>query len=110
MRDETRAITGILVEEQTRAFAVSNPPFTGTIIGLQTGDAIKTSYNCSATITSPAGPYLIVPSLVDPNGNLPNYSVTLNNGTLTVTPLGLKLGKLSFINCCESTCIKVTGS
>ena len=37
-----------------------------------------------------------MPSLVDPNGNLPNYNVTLNNGTLTVTPLGLKLGEPSF--------------
>lgn len=92
----TPAALAVTADDKTRTFGTGNPPFTGTSTGLQAGDAITANYNCSATIASPAGTYPIVPSLVDPNGNLPNYSVTLNNGTLTVTPLGLKLGEPSF--------------
>src|SRR5208282_1920258 len=32
----------------------------------------------------PVGAYPIVPALNDPNGRLPNYTVSLNDGTLTV--------------------------
>ena len=86
----------VSADNKTRAFGTANPPFTGTIIGLQAGDSITATYNCSATITSPAGPYPIVPLLVDPANDLANYNVTLNNGTLTIMSLELKLGELAF--------------
>ena len=34
-------------------------------------------------------PYTIVPALVDPNSKLGNYSVTINDGTMTVTKASL---------------------
>ena len=53
--------------------------------GVTNGDNITAYYTSSAVSFSPPGPYPIVPSLVDPYGRRGNYSVTLNNGTLTVT-------------------------
>ncbi len=58
--------------------------FTGTITGLTNGDDIAASYSTTATSSSPAGTYPIIPSLVDPNNRETNYTVTLVNGTLTV--------------------------
>ena len=86
----------VTADNKTRAFGTANPPLTGTVTGLQTGDPITATYNCTATTTSPAGSYPIVPILVDPANDLANYNVTLNNGTLTITPLELKLAGLAF--------------
>ena len=63
---------------------------TGSITGLQNGDNITATYSCTATASSSVGAYSIVPSLSDPANRLGNYSVTPNDGTLTVTtaPLG----------------------
>jgi hypothetical protein len=69
----------------TRQGGAPNPAFTGTITGLQNGDNIMAAYNCSASASSPAGTYPILPSLVDPNNRQTNYTVSLVNGTLTVT-------------------------
>ena len=52
--------------------------------GLTNGDNITAAYSCSATTSSPAGTYSIVPSLVDPNNRQTNYTVSLVSGTLTV--------------------------
>jgi len=60
--------------------------FSGTITGLTNGDNITATYNCSAVPISPPGSYSIVPSLVDPNGRQGNYSITVSNGSLTVSP------------------------
>jgi hypothetical protein len=68
------------------SYGAAIPVFTGSLAGLVNGDNIAVSYNCSATATSPAGTYPIVPSLVDPNNRQINYIVTLVSGTLTVTP------------------------
>ena len=73
----------------TRSYGASNPPFTGTIVGLQNNDNITATYSTAATITSPAGTYAIVPAPVDPGNNLGNYSVTLNNGVLTITAVAV---------------------
>ncbi len=73
-----------IANNASRAYGQTNPVFNGTITGLINGDNITESYNCSATPTSQPGTYPIVPVLVDPNGRLGNYSVTINNGTLTV--------------------------
>jgi hypothetical protein len=66
---------------------MTNPVFTGTITGLQNGDTVTATYACSATPPSPPGAYPITVTLVDPASRLGNYTVTTNNGTLTV--LGL---------------------
>jgi hypothetical protein len=68
----------------SRAYGQTNPVFTGTLTGVTNWDNITATYGCSATTSSPAGTYAIVPSLADPNGRLVNYSAVTNNGTLTV--------------------------
>ncbi len=72
----------------SRLCGAANPVFTGTITGVTNGDNITATYNCSATASSPAGTYPIVPSLVDPNNRQTNYTVSLVNGTLTVGQAG----------------------
>jgi hypothetical protein len=79
------AALSVTASNAARACGQANPVFTGTILGIQHGDNITASYSCAATTTSPPGSYPIVPSLNDPNQRLTNYSVTTNNGTLTVT-------------------------
>jgi PKD repeat protein/endonuclease/exonuclease/phosphatase family metal-dependent hydrolase len=74
----------VTASNASRQVGASNPMFIGTITGLQNNDNITATYSCAATPASPAGPYAIVPTLVDPNGLRANYSVTTNNGTLTV--------------------------
>ncbi len=68
----------------SRTFGQPNPMFTGTITGVTNGDNITGSYSCSATASSPAATYSIVPALADPNDRQTNYTVTLADGTLTV--------------------------
>ncbi len=68
-----------------RAYGQTNPVFTGTITGLINGDNITAAYNCGATSSSPVGTYSIEPSLVDPTDLETNYTVSLVEGTLTVT-------------------------
>jgi len=70
----------------SRAYGDPNPAFTGTIIGLKNGDAITAAYSSVAGLTSPVGTYPVTAALVDPTSRLGNYTVTLNNGTLTVNP------------------------
>ena len=75
----------------SRVYGQTNPLFTGVLLGLTNGENITAAYSCTATAASPAGNYPIVPSLVDPNHRLANYTVTLVNGTLTVLPPGSPL-------------------
>jgi hexosaminidase len=70
----------------TRPFGLPNPPFAGSVVGLQNGDSITASYSCVATPGSPAGVYQSIPSLVDPANRQTNYTVNLFNGALSVTP------------------------
>ena len=67
-----------------RVYGQTNPAFSGTITGLQNADHITATYTTAATSNSPVGIYAITPTLVDPNGRLVNYTVTTNNGVLTV--------------------------
>ena len=68
-----------------------NPAFTGTITGLKNGDTIGAIFSAAADPTSPVGTYAIIPTVSDPNNVLSNYSVTLNNGVLTVNPAPLSV-------------------
>jgi hypothetical protein len=69
----------------SRPFGQANPVFTGAITGLQIGDVITAIYSCSATSSSPAGTYPILPTLVDLDDLLTNYAVSLIDGTLTIS-------------------------
>ena len=73
---------------------------TGTITGIRNGENITAVYTTSATSTSPVGTYTIVPAVSDNGtGALANYSVTINNGTLTITlaPLTVTAANASMI-------------
>jgi subtilase family serine protease len=76
----------VTAANESRAYGQSNPVFVGTLDGVTNGDNITATYICSATNASPVGPYPIVPGLVDPNNRETNYTVTLVDGTLTVSP------------------------
>ena len=77
------------VDSASRAYGDPNPTFTGTITGLKNGDVITANYTTTATQLSPVGTYPITATLVDPNNVAGNYTVTINNGTLTITPAAL---------------------
>jgi hypothetical protein len=68
-----------------RTTGQTNPAFAGSIFGLVNNDFITASYSCGATTNSAASNYAIVPALLDPNGRMPNYTVSTNAGTLTVS-------------------------
>jgi lysophospholipase L1-like esterase len=74
----------VTANSTNRNVNTGNPAFTGSIIGIQNSDNITATYSTIATTNSPAGTYPIVPSLIDPGGRLVNYTVTTNNGILTV--------------------------
>jgi hypothetical protein len=85
----TPAPLTVTANDATRVYGQPNSVFTGSIVGIQNNDNITATYSSSATGTSLVGTYAIVPSAVDPDGKLPNYNVTLVNGTLTITPAAL---------------------
>jgi hypothetical protein len=75
----------------SKLYGQANPPLTGSIVGIKNGDNITATYATAATQSSPVGTYPIVPTLVDPDSKLGNYSVTVNNGTLTINPAPLTI-------------------
>jgi 6-phosphogluconolactonase (cycloisomerase 2 family) len=81
----TPAPLTVQAADAAKAAGDPNPAFTGTITGLKNSDPISATYSSPADATSPAGTYPIIPALVDPSGLLGNYSVTIINGTLTVS-------------------------
>jgi hypothetical protein len=81
----TKAPLTVTAADASREYGEANPAFTGSIAGIQNGDAITATYATGATAASDAGVYAIVPSLNDPDSKLSNYSVTVVNGSLTIT-------------------------
>jgi hypothetical protein len=75
----------VSANSSNRVYGAANPIFNGTVSGLRNGDNITATYTTTANASSPVGTYAIVPVLGDPDGKLGNYSVTTNNGVLTVT-------------------------
>lgn len=76
----------ITAGNNTRVYGDGNPAFTGTLLGLKNNDGITASYSTTATSASDVGGYAIVPVPVDASpSKLNNYSVTLVNGSLTIT-------------------------
>ena len=79
----------VTAHDATKIYGQPNPPFTGSISGIQNNDNITATYFSSATDTSLVGTYPIIPALLDPDGKLSNYSVSVVNGTLSITPATL---------------------
>src|SRR5207237_1403236 len=81
----SKAPLSITAADKGKVYGAANPVLTGTIVGLQNGDAITASYSTSATAASAVGTYTIVPAAVDSTpATLSNYDVTLVDATLTV--------------------------
>jgi hypothetical protein len=87
----TQAPLVVAAANASRLYGDPNPAFTGTITGLKNGDTIGAIFSAAADPTSPVGTYAIIPTVSDPNNVLSNYSVTLNNGVLTVNPAPLSV-------------------
>jgi hypothetical protein len=85
----TAAPLTVTAANASRVYGDPNPAFTGTIVGIKNGDNITATYSSTSVATDPVGTYAIVPALSDPTNKLGNYSVTINNGVLTVTPAPL---------------------
>ncbi|HWI58585.1 MAG TPA: YDG domain-containing protein, partial [Bacillota bacterium] len=68
-----------------KRYGETNPPLTGTLVGLQNGDQISVAFTTLATNRSPVGAYAISPVLNDPDAKLGNYTVVTNLGTLVIT-------------------------
>ena len=85
------AALSVTAANASRLYGDANPLFTGTITGIKNADNITASYASAAVATSAVGPYPIVPTLIDPAAKLGNYTVTSNNGTLTVSPAPLSV-------------------
>jgi hypothetical protein len=81
----TAATLSINASNATRTYGTANPVLGGYLVGLFGTDPISASYTTTASNSSPAGTYAIVPALVDATGVSSNYTITTNNGTLTVT-------------------------
>jgi hypothetical protein len=79
----TQAMLSVTADNQVRPYGAANPVLTGTVEGIQNGDAIVANYSTVAQTNSPVGRYEIVPGLS--GAALGNYLVTTNLGTLTVT-------------------------
>jgi sugar lactone lactonase YvrE len=75
----------ITVNNASRPYDTSNPPFSSTITGEAPGDTFNITYSTSATIPSPVGNYAINGSIS--GANLSNYSsIQVVSGTLSITP------------------------
>ena len=76
-------------DNQTKLYGAALPALTGTLAGVYNGDAITATFTTAATAGSDVGSHAIIPVLADPDHKLSNYTVTLNNGALSVTPAPL---------------------
>jgi hypothetical protein len=86
-----QAPLSVTAANASRLYGSPNPVFTGSIVGIKNGDNITATYATTATQSSPVGTYPIVPTLVDPDNKLGNYTVTSTNGVLTINPAPLTI-------------------
>lgn len=92
----TPAPLQVTANNKTRMYGDPNPPLDGTITGPRNGDNIQAQYSTTATAQSLVGIYPITPALFDPGARLANYTVTIQNGTLTVTCSNIALALPTF--------------
>ncbi|WP_433985316.1 MBG domain-containing protein [Tunturiibacter empetritectus] len=90
----TKGTLTVTAGNATRVYGQANPPFTASATGAVNGDSFTFSETTTATATSPAGPYNIVPTAS--GTNLANYNVVYINGTLTVTKASLTVTANSY--------------
>jgi hypothetical protein len=76
----------IIANNATRVYGANNPTFTGEVTGDTSGANFTEAFSTTATTSSPVGNYPIVPSLL--GTNLADYTVTVVDGTLTITKAG----------------------
>jgi hypothetical protein len=79
----TPAPLTVTANNAARTYGAANPTFSGTVTGAVGGDSFSESFTTAASTSSNAGSYPIVPAVSGPQSN---YSVTIVNGALTVTP------------------------
>ena len=91
MQAQTKPTLVVTAIDAGRFYGDPNPTFTGNITGLASGDTITATYSTVADSSSAVGSYTIVATLVDPDNHLGNYTVVINNGTLTVTAAPLSI-------------------
>ncbi|HEY1500091.1 MAG TPA: putative Ig domain-containing protein [Acidobacteriaceae bacterium] len=70
----------------TRVYGTANPTLTGSVTGAVNGDTFTETFSTTATATSNVGNYPIVPSAT--GANLSDYTVVIDNGTLSITQAG----------------------
>jgi hypothetical protein len=83
----TAAPLSVTCTSYSRAYGTNNPsPLGNTTNGLLGTDTVAVTCSTSATSASPVAgsPYTIIPNVS--GGELSNYTLTSNDGTLTVTP------------------------
>ena len=74
----------VIANNTNRMIGRSNPEFTGVLSGVVPADNITAIYASPAIVSSPAGNYDIMPTLVDSNSRLFNYEVATTNGVLSI--------------------------
>lgn len=81
----TEATLTVTAANASRAYGAANPTFSANVTGAVGSDTFTTTESTTATSTSPAGTYPIVPFAT--GANLVDYNVVYVNGTLTITPV-----------------------
>jgi hypothetical protein len=81
----TPAALTVNADNQSRTYGAANPTLTYTASGLVNSDTLSGDLATTATVTSNVGGYDITQGTL---GN-PNYIITVNNGTLTISPAAL---------------------
>jgi hypothetical protein len=79
----SQATLTVFANSYTRLYGLQNPVFQGSITGAENGDTFTETFSNSATIPSAPGQYPIVPTAS--GANLSDYTLIVQNGTLTVT-------------------------
>lgn len=79
----TGAALTVTANNATKIYGTENPSFSGSVTGQQNMDTFSESFSTTATASSPAGSYAIVPGVT--GANLGDYVVNATDGTLAVT-------------------------
>jgi hypothetical protein len=78
-----KATLNALANNATKVYGKANPTFSGAVKGALGSDTFSETFATSATSSSNAGTYAIVPSVT--GKNIGDYQVSVSDGTLTVT-------------------------
>ncbi len=81
-----QATLSVSAANASRVYGTTNPAFTGAVTGSVNGDNFTESFLTSASISSNAGTYAIVPNAA--GNNLADYAISIQNGTLSITQAG----------------------